>query len=55
MKYVFFNVLNIHSRNSDHKTLVTFNPQKSLALHFDKNVCVPYILGVSTSVLETGL
>lgn len=52
---VFFNILNIHSRNSDRKMLVPANPHKSLALHFDKNACVPHTLGLQTGALETVL
>lgn len=55
IKYVFFNILNIHSRNSDHKMLVPANPPKSLALHFGKNACVPHTLGLQTGALETVL
>lgn len=55
IKYVFFNILNIHSRNSDHKMLVPANPHKPLALHFDKNACVPHTLGLQTGALETVL
>lgn len=55
IKYVFFNILNIHSRNSNHKMLVPANPHKLLALHFDKNACVPHSLGLQTGALETVL
>lgn len=55
IKYVFFNIVDIHSRNSDHKMLVPANSHKSLALHFDKNACVPHTPGLQTGALETAL
>lgn len=35
--------------------LVPANPHKPLALHFDKNACVPHTLGLQTGALETVL